>query len=383
MRSADRHREEPLSKTVLGAYLIAQLKMPTLVIVPKAALIAQWADRLAAFLDALCKHKTRNALIVRDVEGALDAGRTPLVVTKRKEHARTLAKLIAESGRTAHLLVGEGTPAQRRRAIDEVRSLPEDATFAIVATESYLGEGFDMPRLDALFLASPISWDGNITQQSGRLHREHEGKTDVVVYDYVDAAVPMLDRMHKKRLKTYEHLGYRLAGASQPTGEGEAVGSFVAGQDGLAALKADIASARRSIRIHAPYANANAVQALLPALKDAVDRGVAAACTVKPPQNAIGEAVDGDATDPAGRYAPVLRTLEEAGCEAKVDGDAPAGLAVFDGETVWYGSLPLLAFPRADDCSIRFANAEIAAEIADVPERKQEQPDLCQPSLDL
>ncbi len=73
-------------------------------------------------------------------------------------------------------------------------------------------------RLDALFLATPISWDGNVTQRSGRLHREHKGKANVIVYDYVDATVPMLDRMYKKRLKTYAKLGYEAMG-------GEAAGS--------------------------------------------------------------------------------------------------------------------------------------------------------------
>ena len=101
-------------------------------------------------------------------------------------------------------------------------------------------------RLDALFLATPISWDGNVTQRSGRLHREHKGKANVIVYDYVDATVPMLDRMYKKRLKT--------------------------------------------------YANPN----------------------------------------------------------------APTGFAIFDRQTVWYGSLPLLAYPRTDDCSLRFTSAEVA-----------------------
>ena len=77
-----------------------------------------------------------------------------------------------------------------------------------MATGRYLGEGFDDERLDTLFLALPISWKGTLSQYAGRLHRAHAGKTEVRVYDYVDAHVPMLKRMFERRLKVYRTLGY-------------------------------------------------------------------------------------------------------------------------------------------------------------------------------
>jgi superfamily II DNA or RNA helicase len=80
----------------------------------------------------------------------------------------------------------------------------------VLATGRYLGEGFDDSRLDTLFLVMPISWRGALAQYVGRLHRDHDGKRDVIVYDYVDAAVPMLARMAAKRAKGYKALGYKL-----------------------------------------------------------------------------------------------------------------------------------------------------------------------------
>ena len=78
----------------------------------------------------------------------------------------------------------------------------------VLATGRYLGEGFDDPRLDTLFLTVPISWKGTLAQYVGRLHREHEGKGEVVVHDYLDAAVPVLTRMAAKRQVGYRSLGY-------------------------------------------------------------------------------------------------------------------------------------------------------------------------------
>ncbi len=72
----------------------------------------------------------------------------------------------------------------------------------------FRGEGFDDARVDTLFLAMPVSWKGTLVQYAGRIHRLHEGKKDVRIYDYVDSNVPMLMNMFKKRLKGYRTLGY-------------------------------------------------------------------------------------------------------------------------------------------------------------------------------
>ena len=81
----------------------------------------------------------------------------------------------------------------------------------IVATGRYIGEGFDDARLDTLFLAMPISWRGTLQQYVGRLHRLHEYKHAVRVYDYIDSCVPVLNRMYEKRLKAYKAIGYTVA----------------------------------------------------------------------------------------------------------------------------------------------------------------------------
>ena len=81
---------------------------------------------------------------------------------------------------------------KKRSALQKLQSVSQSETLIIVATGKYIGEGFDYPRLDTLFLTMPISWKGNIEQYSGRLHREYKGKNEVQIYDYVDIRIPLL-----------------------------------------------------------------------------------------------------------------------------------------------------------------------------------------------
>ena len=310
----------------------------------------------AQVLDAACDHADRTRFIAQDVLDALHEGRTPLVVSKRKKHARELARLIEEGGAEVRLLVGEGTPRQRREAIAEALQASTKQSLSLVATESYLGEGFDMPNLDALFLSTPISWSGNVTQQSGRLHRTSEGKTDVRVYDYVDLNVPMLERMYKKRLKTYVRLGYEPIGSdwqkpgdtAGPTAESNSTNAgtsaFITAERFLATFVHDIREARRSIIIAAPFVSATLVTRLESSLLDATQRGITATCLVQKATVA----------------ADALNRLSNCGCRVELGHSGPSCYAIFDQQTIWYGSLPLLAFPKPDDCSLRLISPEAA-----------------------
>src|SRR6267154_2717083 len=160
---------------------------------------------------ALIVSQERNDLIVRDLQQALSSGRSPLVLTSRTGHLDYLAGRL--SGVCPHILIlkgGMGTK-QRKKLAESLAAVPCDEPRVILATGSYLGEGFDDPRLDTLLLAMPISWKGTLQQYVGRLHRLHDNKSEVHVYDYADVMVPMLARMYKKRLAGYSALGYTVA----------------------------------------------------------------------------------------------------------------------------------------------------------------------------
>jgi superfamily II DNA or RNA helicase len=99
---------------------------------------------------------------------------------------------------------------QRKALGDRIKAIPDGEERILIATGRYIGEGFDDARLDTLFLAMPISWRGTLQQYVGRLHRLHDTKQVVQVYDYVDIQVPILMRMYKKRVKGYKAIGYLI-----------------------------------------------------------------------------------------------------------------------------------------------------------------------------
>jgi superfamily II DNA or RNA helicase len=113
--------------------------------------------------------------------------------------------LLKENGIDSIILKGAMKAAERNCVEEHLYS-----TQVVVATGKYVGEGFDLPRLDTLFLAMPIAWKGSLAQHAGRIHRESDGKTQVTIHDFVDCGLPMLQRMFYKREKSYKVMGYTI-----------------------------------------------------------------------------------------------------------------------------------------------------------------------------
>jgi len=168
---------------------------------------------------ALAADGARNGLILDDARAALEAGRSPILLTERREHARCLAESLAESARNVLVLRGGMGTRERRALMQRLEEIPETEERVLVATGRYIGEGFDDARLDTLFLTMPFSWRGTLARYVGRLHRLHPEKREVRVHDYLDEQVPMLRRMSEKRVAGYRNLGY-----SVETGDSHGVG---------------------------------------------------------------------------------------------------------------------------------------------------------------
>jgi len=159
---------------------------------------------------ALILDEERNQLIFEDVLSVLEEGRSPIVLTERKDHLEILAQKLSRFTRNLLILQGGMKIKKRREVIERLASIPESKERILLATGRYIGEGFDDPRLDTLFLTMPVSWKGTLVQYAGRLNRIYSGKKEVRIYDYVDQYVPMLMRMYEKRLKIYRTMDYRL-----------------------------------------------------------------------------------------------------------------------------------------------------------------------------
>jgi superfamily II DNA or RNA helicase len=153
----------------------------------------------------LTEDKERTQRIITDVITSISEGKHPLVLTERREHAEQINNRLIENNIQTVILRGAMRAKERKSANEQLNS-----TQVIVATGKYIGEGFDLPKLDTLFLALPIAWKGSLAQYAGRIHRESEGKDLVTIYDYVDSSIPMLERMFNKREKGYKAMGYLI-----------------------------------------------------------------------------------------------------------------------------------------------------------------------------
>jgi superfamily II DNA or RNA helicase len=178
---------------------------------------------------ALAADERRNALILDDVIRALGEGRSPILLTERRDHLEVLATRLEKFARHLIVLRGGMSARERQGVKERLAGVPETEERLVLATGRYVGEGFDDARLDTLFLALPISWKGTLAQYAGRLHRPHPAKKEVRIFDYVDRGVPMLERMFEKRLRGYRALGY--ARGEAPLGFGEATAERVVEYD--------------------------------------------------------------------------------------------------------------------------------------------------------
>ena len=154
----------------------------------------------------IMENEERTLRIIEDVRSCIQQSKHPIVLTERREHAEQINSILLEYELDSVVLKG-AMRASEKKAVEE--KLP--TAQVVVATGKYVGEGFDLPRLDTLFLAMPIAWKGSLAQYAGRIHRESEGKETVTIHDYVDCALPMLQRMFNKREKGYKAMGYQIS----------------------------------------------------------------------------------------------------------------------------------------------------------------------------
>ena len=296
---------------------------------------------------AIVKNENRNASLVEDAVRLVREGRSPILLTERKEHAAQLATLLQGKIQNVFLLVGSDKPKEKREKLAALQAIPASEEVVVVATGKYIGEGFDAPRLDTLLLAMPISWRGTLAQYAGRLHRNYEGKHEVRIYDYVDVHIPMLERMYHKRLKGYAELGYQVRFGTSD----EPVSMTYDGHNAMAPFEQDLSDAAQSIVIVSPYLQKGRVERLLPLLQSAVSRG--AKITIH----------TSDDDTRRSEIAAAVDALHSAGAEVILHRGSQQRYAVLDERIVWYGNVDLLAFGRRDTDVLRFENADIAGEL--------------------
>lgn len=162
-------------------------------------------------IELLCESPIRNQMILDDVREAYKSGKHILILSQRIKHVRWLYEHLSTYTDRIVMNIGGQNSAQQKavqKKMEELKELPAGEGLILVGTASSIGEGFDFPSLDTLFLTTPYSGENSITQFAGRLHRDYPGKRKVEIYDYVDIQVPIVRGMYYKRKKIYKKLGY-------------------------------------------------------------------------------------------------------------------------------------------------------------------------------
>ena len=282
----------------------------------------------------LCADETRNSQIVNDVLTAYHNGRNCIVLTERTEHADILNSAITVNAENVFLLSGKDKVKEKREKLEAIKAVPQDENMIIIATGKYVGEGFDEPRLDTLFLAMPISWKGTLAQYVGRLHRNYEGKTEVIVHDYADIFIPMLDRMYHKRIRGYAELGYSVNGSSH------AETSFLYDSGNFyQKYSDDISEAVKEIIISAPTLKTSYLKRLMTQFSLNVKLTILTAQSNELEQTENVSFVFQD---------NVNQTF-----------------TVIDSQIVWYGNINPLSYNRAESSVLRLINASLAGKLVD------------------
>jgi superfamily II DNA or RNA helicase len=297
-------------------------------------------------------NEPRNQRIAEDVLRCYQNGGNALVLTERTAHVALLAAKLRESIPDVITLTGGKGVKETREALANVSAMPADRPLTLIATGRYIGEGFDEPRLDTLFLVMPISWKGTLQQYAGRLHRLCESKREVRIYDYIDIHVPMLEKMYHKRLAGYAAIGYKARAESIP---GESTDIIFDNTTFLPVYKNDLLHAAREILIVSPFVTKRRVSQMLPFLSAALDRKVMAVVVTRPATD-IRE-------NNHSALEETLALLHAAGVRVEYKSNIHQKFAVLDQKIIWYGSINLLSFGRAEESIMRLENSDIADQL--------------------
>lgn len=298
----------------------------------------------------------RDEQIIMDVADCVKAGRTPVVLTKYVDHAEKLSAKLNQYADRLILLTGSNGTKARRAQVDELNAVKESESLILVGTGSLLGEGFDYPRLDTLFMATPVSGENVVEQYVGRLNRDYDGKKNVIVYDYVDSHIPKFDKMYAARLKAYKKIGYELCVSMG--GEKQKANAIYDIDTYAETYWRDLEEARASVIVSSPRLNNQKVNRIISVLGRRLESGVKVTIVTWHPD--------------VYRYGrddvrmELLERLRKAGFEIRLAEESCEHYAVIDDEIVWYGSVNLLSKEDIEDNLMRVCSKEIAAELLEM-----------------
>ena len=338
--------KEKAAEQGIGHYVVPRFTRTVLPFCQEKIHVTQAYERLR-------ENESRNELIAADVKRTLENGRTPVILTRFTNQAAALYGLLRPFSQNSFLLTGEMPKKERDATVRAMANVPPEESLALVATGQLVGEGFDFPRLDTLFLATPVSWKGVVEQYAGRLHRDYLGKKDVIIYDYVDSHIPVFDNMYAKRLRTYKRIGYTLHTMDAP--DKQNANAIYDSDSYRPIFEQDLREATKSVVISSPTLSRKRVEQLLALVEPGQENGLkVAVITWHPDVYRYGKDE---------HRLGLLEFLRTGGCEVHLAQDNCQHYAVIDENIVWYGSMNLLSRDDVEDNIMRLESREIAEEL--------------------
>ena len=226
----------------------------------------------------------------------------------------------------------------------------------LIATSQKVGEGFNLPKLDTLFLASPISSESRVEQYVGRIDRQYEGKNEVFVYDYVDSHVTVFNNMYKKRLKTYKKIAYQVY--TNSIKEKQIVNSIYDSGNYSEVLENDVIEADKRIIISSPSLTRDKVERFIEVVKGRLENGVEVTIISNDPDNSLLTNADVS--------IELIHTLRENGINVITKDDIHECFAIFDDDLLWHGGAHLLGKEDIWDNLIRLRSEESVNELLEI-----------------
>ena len=305
---------------------------------------------------AVIECESRNEQIISDVVNCIQNGRTPLVLTKYKEHAELLYQRLQGKADHVYLLQGGGSRKAKDEMRIQMRAVPDAESIVLVAIDKYIGEGFNFPRLDTMMLTMPAAAEGNIEQFAGRLHRDYETKKEVIIYDYVDSHIRVLEKMYHKRLRTYKKIGYEIC--NNINVEKQNANTIFDIDSYEKVYEKDLLEANKEIIISSPGLNHAKVDAFVKLIKQRQEDGVKLMVITLNPEGYPEEKIEDTKR--------LVEILKNGGVRIKLQEHMHEHFAIIDEEIVWYGSMNFLSRAKADDNLMRVKSKDVAQELLEI-----------------
>ena len=300
----------------------------------------------------LISDEIRNQLIVDDVLACFKKGRKSIILTGRVAHVEELGEKLKRKIPNVMCLTGGMGAKKTVQIMEEISAIADTKPFVLVSTGSYLGEGFDEPRLDTLFLAMPIAWKGTLQQYAGRLHRLFNDKKEVQIYDYVDLHVKMLEKMYGKRLKGYASIGYKAKAATFP----DAPTNIIFNKDNFFPVYLqDIALASKHLLIVSPFVTQKRMLQMMNYYSEILKKQVKITIITRP----AAEYKE----DRRSSLENLFSTIDTAGIRLVFKSNIHQKFTIIDNKITWYGSINFLSFGSSEESIMRLESSSIAHEL--------------------